>query len=141
MQKKKKICKGCEVEQYIWKSGYCKTCSSKIFKQKPIAKQSDNPKSIKKREEKKEKTKQIHEAMYNFWSKSSKKCQSCGKLLTSYRLYMVDHLLEKSQHPEFALDESNFFLTCFDHHNAKTNGFPHPIHKIAIEKAKIHFNV
>ena len=38
MKVKKKLCKTCGTEQFIWKSGNCKSCSSKINIKKPLKK-------------------------------------------------------------------------------------------------------
>jgi len=128
-----------------WSKGLCKQHSPKSpikkgnnkLKKSYISKQPSE-KQLAKKEIKKEKTKKIHQAMYNWWLKQEKnQCMSCGcNLPSEFHTWMVDHLLEKSQYPELALEEYNFYLTCFDHHSAKTNGFPHLTHKAAIENAK-----
>lgn len=137
MKKNKKICNcGCGKEGYIWSKGLLKECYYRLNIPKPIKKVSEN--SIKLKRSKIERSKLIHEAMYQWWLKQDEnRCMSCNcKLPEEFHTWMVDHLLEKSVYPELALSESNFYLTCLEHHHLKTNGFPHPKHKIAIEKIK-----
>lgn len=57
------------------------------------------------------------------------------------RSYMVDHLIEKSAHPELKYEKENLFLVTFDQHQRKTLGFPDSIHKEAIQKAKQRFGI
>lgn len=90
-----------------------------------------------KKQEKKKESSEIHEAMYQFWLKNPHICSCCDRFLgNEFSLVYIDHLLEKSVHKEFSKDERNMFMVCFTHHQLKTNGFPHPKHKEAIEKAK-----
>lgn len=147
--------KTCEIEgcnRGVWKANKCLLHTPKLpikksnkplkkgnnklkkgGKIKPISEKGKVKKALKT-----ERTKEIHQAMYNWWLKQEKnQCMSCGcNLPSEFHTWMVDHLLEKSQYPEFALEEYNFYLTCFDDHSAKTNGFPHPTHKAAIKNAK-----
>mgnify|MGYP003452238504 FL=1 len=68
----------------------------------------------------------------------TKQCEACNKqLYGENKTYYHDHLLDKSKHPQLALDMDNLFLCCMDCHSAKTSGFPRPKHKEAIEQALI----
>jgi hypothetical protein len=40
IERKKKFCKNCLTEQFIWSKGMCKKCASLSVKKKPIAKMS-----------------------------------------------------------------------------------------------------
>jgi len=140
LKNKKKICSGCGKEAYIFSKGKCKFCQpKKPLKSKKKAINKISEKGLIKKKEKSERTKEIHQAMYNWWLKQPKnECMACGcKLPNDFHTWMVDHLIEKSTYPEFALDERNFFLICFEDHSAKTNGFARPKHIEAIRKAKI----
>jgi hypothetical protein len=55
--------------------------------------------------------------------------------------WMVDHLIEKSIHPELKYEKENLFLVTFDQHQRKSQGFPDPIHAEAIQKAKQRFGI
>lgn len=143
---KKKVCKTCDTEQYIWKNGNCKTCSSKLNTAKVI-KKSYSPikkystKGLEKKKEKAEYTEKQFELFKKHWDLKPHYCESCNKWLgTENNLCFHDHLIEKSKRKDIALDINNLFLVCFDCHSLKTNGFPTEKHKIAIEKAKIKFN-
>jgi hypothetical protein len=55
--------------------------------------------------------------------------------------WMFDHLLDKSVYPHLKYEKDNIFLVTFDQHQLKSNGFAHPVHQKAIEKAKKRFNI
>ena len=73
---------------------------------------------------------------YYIWHiRTDKRCAICGKPLKGeISSTYFDHLLEKSKYPEIKYLEDNILLVCPDHHTDKTNGFPHPTHKKAIDK-------
>lgn len=133
--KKKKVCKNCNVEKFIWKAGLCKPCSSILNTPKKIAYKSAKQKirDVAKREY----TQKQFNLFYDIWTKRRHYCQSCNLWLGDEPLSIFfDHLLEKSKFPEFALLEENIFLCCGDCHSKKTNGFPTENHLKAINKAK-----
>lgn len=138
MIKKKKVCKNCNVEQFIWKAGLCKSCSSILNPPKKISYKSAKQKI--KDIEKKEYTSKQFSMFYDIWAKRRHYCESCGLWLGNEPLSIFfDHLLEKSKYEQFALMEENIFLCCYNCHSKKTNGFPTEKHKKAIEQAKIKF--
>lgn len=140
MLKKKKICRGCNKEQLLWKDKLCKSCSLKQNKPKSIKKVSE--KGILKKEQKKEYLKEQIALFEKHWNSKPHYCESCGKWLgNENNLCFHDHLLEKSNRRDLALNIDNLYLCCFDCHNAKTNGFPTKNHKKAIEKAKQLFDI
>lgn len=84
--------------------------------------------------EKKELTKQQNEFFLSIWNKSPHYCKACGVYLgEECKTIFMDHLLEKSKYPEYRFTEENIFICCFDDHTRKTNGFPHPKHRYAID--------
>ena len=129
--KKKKICKECGKETYIFSKGRCKSCSTKV----------SSPEAIRKKEEKTKRTKELHEFMYNWWlSWKHRNCQACGiKLPHEFSTANVDHLLGKKKYPELAFELNNLFLVCLDCHGLKEMGYPKDNHKAAIERAKVFF--
>jgi len=138
MIKKKKVCKNCNVEQFIWKAGLCKSCSSILNPPKKISYKSAKQKI--KDIEKKEYTSKQFSMFYDIWAKRRHYCESCGLWLGNEPLSIFfDHLLEKSKYEQFALMEENIFLCCYNCHSKKTNGFPTEKHKKAIEQVKIKF--
>ncbi len=138
IQKKKKNCKNCKTEQFIWKAGLCKSCSSILNPPKKISYKSAKQKI--KDVEKREYTSKQFSMFYDIWAKRRHYCESCGLWLGNEPLSIFfDHLLEKSKYEQFALMEENIFLCCYNCHSKKTNGFPTEKHKKAIEQAKIKF--
>ena len=76
------------------------------------------------------------------WSKlpKEKKCSSCGRRIYGENkpLYW-DHLLERNKYPHLQYEEENMYFCCGECHTSKTNGWPKPNHKAAIEHAKQKF--
>jgi len=135
IQKKKKNCKNCKTEQFIWKAGLCKSCSSILNPPKKISYKSAKQKI--KDVEKKEYTNKQFEMFLNIWSKRRHYCESCGLWLGNEPLSIFfDHLLEKSIYKEFALLEENIYLCCGECHTKKTNGFPTENHRKTIKNIK-----
>lgn len=145
LKQKKKFCKSCGDECFLYSRGRCKACASKEDAKplkksfRPIKKVSEKQKE--KNIVKKELTIQQFEMFREIWEEREHICQSCGKQLYGEPLSLYfDHLLEKSQYKELTLVKENIYICCGDCHSAKTNGFPTQNHKIAIEKAKLIFN-
>lgn len=73
----------------------------------------------------------------DIWNEREHNCQNCGRYLGNIiKSFFFDHLLEKSKYPEFAHVKQNIFLVCADCHICKTNSFPKPKHRAAIEYVK-----
>lgn len=71
------------------------------------------------------------------WNERPHYCEVTGQYLGSeFKTIYADHLLEKSQYPQFRHEKCNIILVTGDIHSQKTNGFPHPEHKRRIEQAK-----
>lgn len=138
IQKKKKNCKNCKTEQFIWKAGLCKSCSSILNPPKKISYKSAKQKI--KDIEKKEYTSKQFSMFYDIWAKRRHYCESCGLWLGNEPLSIFfDHLLEKSKYEQFALMEENIFLCCGDCHTKRHLGYPTIKHLSAINKAKEYF--
>lgn len=83
-------------------------------------------------------------AFYEYlWNKIKvKKCWACGvPIYGEISSIYFDHLLEKQTYEELKYEEENIFFCCADCHNRKGNGYPHPVHAEAIEKAKQRFAI
>lgn len=98
-----------------------------------------------KTQEQKEKDREEGARMWFFfsllWSKlpKDKFCSSCGTpIWGENKSYYWDHLLEwkKDEYAHLKYEEENMYFCCGDCHTKKTNGFPTPKHKEAIEEAK-----
>lgn len=101
----------------------------------------------KKSQEEVEKNKEDLARMWFFWSLiwaelKEKNCWECGDYLgKEMKSYMFDHLLEQNKYPELKYEKENIFICCGHCHTKKTNRFPGPKHKEAIEKVKLKYNV
>lgn len=142
---KQKICAGWDGNShpaFLWTrikgKKYCKECSYKVENKKSsINKVSEKQKE--KNIKKKENTKILHNWFNVLWEKlpRDKYCSICSTPIYGENLSIYwDHLLEKSQYPQFELDERNICFCCGDCHTRKTNGSPLPKHKELIEQAK-----
>jgi 5-methylcytosine-specific restriction endonuclease McrA len=111
-----------------------------MLKRSPLRKISQ--KQIEKNKEKKELTKQQNEFFLSIWNKSPHYCKSCETYLGEECLStFMDHLLEKSKYPEYRFTEANIFICCLNCHTFKTNGFPKPKHRFAIDRVlQLHLN-
>lgn len=133
------------------KRSYLKRGNSQLAKGKPLSSNSSLKRggSIKSKpvtqEAKDAKIKQREkdiEFYTGIWNKREHRCQECGKWLGSeLSIAYMDHVIEKSTHPELRYEESNIFICCIEDHARKTNGFPGPVHREAIRIAKQKFNI
>lgn len=117
MIKKKKVCKNCKTEQFIWKAGLCKSCSSILNPPKKIAYKSAKQKI--KDVEKRERTKKLHEWFLELFDKHCLEdengkyviCFESGKKLYEkyykYNTSIYHHILEKNKYLEYEFEEWN----------------------------------
>lgn len=120
IQKKKKNCKNCKTEQFIWKAGLCKSCSSILNPPKKISYKSAKQKV--KDIEKKERTKKLHEWFLELFDKHCLQdgfgkyviCFETGKKLYEqyykFNTSIYHHALEKSKFREFEFEEWNIIF-------------------------------
>ena len=131
IQKKKKNCKNCKTEQFIWKAGLCKSCSSILNPPKKISYKSAKQKL--KDVDKAKRTKELHQWFLELWDKRKQKdelgyfvkCYETGKkLYESYYKFNTccyHHLIEKSTHPEYEFEEENLVIIHPDIHTLTHN--------------------
>lgn len=82
------------------------------------------------------------EEMWKFfeeiWKERPHICSSCKRYLgQELKSAYMDHLLEKTMYPEFALLKDNIYICCLDCHYKKTNGWPTEHHQKAINDIKL----
>ena len=132
MIKKKKVCKNCNVEQFIWKAGLCKPCSSILNPPKKITYKSAKQKI--KDVEKRERTKKLHEWFLELFDKHCLEdengkyviCFESGKKLYEkyykYNTSIYHHILEKNRYLEYEFEEWNIvFLSPEIHDQVHVN--------------------
>lgn len=107
---KKKICKECGSEAYLFSQGRCKPCSIKSYG--PIKKK---PYFIKKTQIKKIiKNSGQQELFKKIWETSNKKCEVCNKPL-EYSHEIFSHILGKGAYPNYKLNPDNIKLMCYEY--------------------------
>lgn len=105
---KKKICKCCGTEQYIWARGCCKQCSSKDYKK--VNKISDKQA---------EQNKILHTIYGVMDSNTNKKCFFCGSINNLTHC----HLIRRSYSQKLIVHPLNIVHACLDCHN-KFDDYP-----------------
>lgn len=117
MIKKKKVCKNCNVEKFIWKAGFCKSCSFILNPPKKISYKSAKQKI--KDVEKKERTEKLHRWFLELFDKHCLEdengkyviCFESGKKLYEkyykYNTSIYHHILEKNRYLEYEFEEWN----------------------------------
>lgn len=114
IKQKKKICKECNTEQYIFSKGLCKKCAAKSYK-KPKQVSSKQQEKLDKNKIDTELMKKCFQLFYK--NHPTKCCEQCDKKITELRTYNVHHLLEKRNYLEYKFDLNNFMLLCADCHS------------------------
>lgn len=136
MQRKKKICKSCGNERFIFSKGRCEICAKKEDA-KPIKKITDKAKE-KRREERKD--------FPAFFQKASKEvernpfCQNCLQPIKAYfnPYWNVAHILNKGTYKSVSTHPDNFVILCSSKDNTGND-----CHKYFDDHllARIHMNV
>jgi len=119
IQRKKKLCKGCNKEKYIFSKGYCQSCVPK----KPLKKITER--GIEKKKKKASLTKQLFDFYLSLWDERADKngnvtCFETDILMsgTIYRnnICCYSHQIPKSTHPEMAFNKKNVLIVLPDVH-------------------------
>lgn len=130
-----------------YKCPFCGRPSEKkegCFYHKPKKPLRASAKTVEQMEENSRETQKMWDLFTHLWNRlpARKYCWACKAPIWGENLSIYwDHLLEKSSFPELKFEEQNLFFCCPDCHTRKGNGFPHIVHKQAIEKAKEIFGV
>jgi len=105
------------------------------LKKSPIKKK---PKSLEQKQAQKEQRNKDIAFYQEVWNERHPYCEVTGVYLGKEpKIYMFDHLLEKSVYPQFRYEKKNIILLSFQAHELKTNGYPLPKHQAAIGRAKL----
>lgn len=152
IERKKKKCKSCGKEEYIFSKGDCKQCAQKRYaenarhgeaktytlKRKAISKTP----TVRHKKNKEEEL----AAMIAFWEEHSDfdgscRCSECGKWLLFDRTH-VAHILSKGSFPQYRCEPKNFIILCLEHHDQfdcvdRTDMKVWPYCEIIIQELKI----
>ena len=105
--RKKKICKECGNNHYLFSNGACKSCATKIIKTQPI----------------KTKAKKNKMDLDNFFIQKIEqllklgKSEESGKAIFSPTRANICHILDKSRHPSVAYHPQNYVFLTVDEHS------------------------
>ena len=115
MLQKRKICKGCQKEQFLWSKGLCRNCFNKAFPPKPIKKITERGRL--KQEEDKIRTKKLHQWFLELWDKRPHKSEISGKFLGNEpNSCFFHHIFCKSDYPELEFCAENIIILTPDEH-------------------------
>lgn len=110
MLRKKKICKGCQTEQYIFGHGLCGSCyRSNRSKKMPV-------------KVKRHKVSGEMEVFKMIWEERPHHCQVCKVNLPVFDHWNYAHCLAKSTYNKFRLLKENIILMCRDCHTQYDTG-------------------
>lgn len=119
MERKKKICKTCNTDQYIFSKGNCQRCASigyaKKAQDKPKKKYTIPKTTLKNKQLRSEKREGYADFFANHISliqEEHKTCQECGARLQGLT-GEVAHILSKRSSPEVATNDDNILYLCF----------------------------
>lgn len=114
IKRKKKVCKGCGEEKYLFGKGLCTECYRKTLPgiKKMSDKHRDNLKEM-------AKTWSEDKLLYNsIWKYKPHVCESCGRNLGAEpRTFNFHHILPKRNYPQYRHSEWNIMLLCLDCHS------------------------
>ena len=103
--RKKKTCKECGKEDYIWSKGRCKPCASKSYKKLGPSKKAKDKIDLD--------TKFYEE----LWSERPHYCEGCDKDLgKNWERYMFSHILSKGSQPKLRHNKDNINILCLECH-------------------------
>ena len=164
MQQKKKICKNCQTEQFIFSKNRCLRCASiedkkpdknktapkakngttlKAKKRTPIKKQTEKNKQ--KRSEERKDFPKFFQKHCQIIKDGDRRCENCGEAVLQGISAEVAHCLSKNQnaHPEIATNDSNVVYLCFWGNSCHTkfdsslsNRLLMPVFSLAAERLK-----
>jgi hypothetical protein len=105
--RKKKTCKECSQEEYIFSKGRCKRCASKSYK-KP-----GPSKNVKEKID-------LDTSFYKeIWSERPHYCEECDKDLGGkWERYMFSHILSKGSQPRLRHNKENVNILCLECHQS-----------------------
>lgn len=110
--RKKKICKECQNEDFIFSKGRCKRCSSKTWQTTP--KTSDKAKAN-------IKANNIYYQVQIDTNKAMNKgkciCEECGIEIKTPKGMNVSHIISKGSNVALYLEPLNSFILCVPHHH------------------------
>jgi hypothetical protein len=106
IQRKKKICKGCDTEQYLFSKGYCQRCAPK----KQIKKQN--------------KTAKRNQDFYNkaLLESEGKRCEECDCEIPFPSATNVSHIVTKGSNSFVRSHPLNYFYLCHGCHFTYDHG-------------------
>jgi len=136
INKKKKICKECKKEKYIFSKGKCQNCTTtNTLKQTPLKKSFTSIRKVTDRKIKKYKvTKEKRDVYFNHHIKKCRFSEESFKPINNPNKSNICHLFDKSRHPSLQDNFENcIYLTFKEHERFDKLLYSHEFNKIEKE--------
>jgi hypothetical protein len=130
ISRKKKICKECGKEDYIFSKGRCKSCAQKSYAMKPTERKIKPRVSPSTKEKKKEKS-NILATYFNYHISKCTKSENSSIIIPYPTRANICHIFPKSTHPSVQANLDNcIYLTIEEHTDLDGWLFKHEFSKI-----------
>lgn len=115
IQQKKKICKNCQTEQYIFSKGRCQRCAT-IEDSKPLNRGSTIKKQTEKNKSYRKSQSEIRNNFFSYHINLCKFSEESGVIIYEPNRSNICHLFSKSKHPSVQDNLYNYvYLTLEEH--------------------------
>lgn len=115
IQKKKKVCKNCETEQYIFSKGRCQRCAT-IEDSKPLKRGSTIKKQTEKNKAYRKSQSTVREVYFSYHIERCKVSEESGVNIYNPNRANIAHIIDKGRHKSVQSHLDNFiYLTIQEH--------------------------
>jgi hypothetical protein len=115
IQQKKKICKNCQTEQYIFSKGRCQRCAT-IEDSKPLKRGSTIKKQTEKNKSYRKSQSEIRDRYFDFHISLCKASDESGAPIPNPTRANICHLFDKARHPSVQANIYNCVYLTLDEH-------------------------
>jgi hypothetical protein len=115
IQQKKKICKNCQTEQYIFSKGRCQRCAT-IEDSKPLKRGSTIKKQTDKNKANRKSQSAIREVYFSYHIERCKVSEHSGTTIFNPSRANICHLFDKARHPSVQGNLINCIYLTLDEH-------------------------
>lgn len=115
IQQKKKICKNCQTEQYIFSKGRCQRCAT-IEDSKPLKRGTTIKKQTEKNKSYRKSQSEIRDRYFDFHISLCKASDESGVPIPNPTRANICHLFDKARHPSVQANIYNCVYLTLDEH-------------------------
>lgn len=115
IQQKKKICKNCQTEQYIFSKGRCQRCAT-IEDSKPLKRGSTIKKQTEKNKAIRKSQSEIRNEYFDYHISICKVSEESGVAIPNPTRANICHIFDKARHPSVQANLYNYVYLTLDEH-------------------------